>query len=65
MPIFRQYIAPFLIVLIFVVAMVAVSARIFLPGDMMAPAPIEAEQQAQMPAINKMIELPSVLSILR
>lgn len=41
MQIFRQYIAPFLIVLVFLLAMVAVSARIFLPTDMMAPAPIE------------------------
>ncbi|MEO1208010.1 MAG: hypothetical protein AAFX78_00570 [Cyanobacteria bacterium J06638_20] len=38
---FRSYIAPLLIVLTFVIAMVAVSARIFLPNDMMAPAPIE------------------------
>lgn len=38
----RAYVAPLLIVLTFVVAMVAVSARIFLPSDMMAPAPIEA-----------------------
>lgn len=38
---FRSYIAPLLIVLTFVIAMVAVSARIFLPSDMMAPAPIE------------------------
>ncbi len=37
----RQYIAPFLIFLIFAVALLAVSARIFLPSDMMAPAPIE------------------------
>ena len=37
---FRQYIAPFFIVLIFGVALLAVSARIFLPSDMMAPAPI-------------------------
>lgn len=37
----RAYVAPLLIVLTFVVAMVAVSARIFLPSDMMAPAPIE------------------------
>jgi len=40
MAIFRAYIAPLLIVLTFLVAMVAVSARIFLPGDMMAPAPV-------------------------
>ncbi|MEO0455638.1 MAG: hypothetical protein AAF152_03520 [Cyanobacteria bacterium P01_A01_bin.114] len=37
----RSYVAPFLILLVFLVAMVAVSARIFLPSDMMAPAPIE------------------------
>ena len=37
----RQYVAPLLIVLIFLVAMVAVSARIFLPNDLAAPAPIE------------------------
>lgn len=41
MTIFRQYIAPFLIVLVFLVALLATSARIFLPADMAAPAPIE------------------------
>lgn len=41
MAFFRQYIAPLLIVLVFVVALVAVSSRIFLPSDMAAPAPIE------------------------
>ena len=41
MTFFRSYIAPLLIVLTFVIAMVAVSARIFLPSDMMAPAPVE------------------------
>ena len=41
MSFFRSYIAPFLIVLTFLIAMLAVSARIFLPNDMMAPAPIE------------------------
>lgn len=41
MTFFRQNIAPFLIVLIFVVALVAVSARIFLPDDMAQPAPVE------------------------
>ena len=39
MAIFRQYIAPLLIVLVFVVALVAVGARIFLPDDMAAPRP--------------------------
>ncbi|MGF1498195.1 MAG: hypothetical protein ACFB8W_15435 [Elainellaceae cyanobacterium] len=48
---FRQYIAPLLIVLVFLVAMVAVSARIFLPNDLAAPAPIEdPDQQAALPA---------------
>lgn len=41
MSIFRQYIAPVLIFLVFAVALLAVSARIFLPNDMAAPAPIE------------------------
>jgi hypothetical protein len=41
MTFFRQYIAPLLVVLVFLFALVAVSARIFLPSDMAAPAPIE------------------------
>lgn len=41
MSFFRQYIAPLFIFLIFAVALAAVSVRIFLPSDMMAPAPIE------------------------
>jgi len=41
MAIFRQYIAPLLIVLVFVFALVAVGIRSFLPADMAAPAPIE------------------------
>jgi len=41
MAFFRQYIAPLLVVLVFLFALVAVSARIFLPADMAAPAPIE------------------------
>lgn len=40
MAIFRQYIAPLIVVLIFLLALVAVSARIFLPGDLAAPAPV-------------------------
>ncbi|WP_175560999.1 hypothetical protein [Hydrococcus rivularis] len=47
MAIFRQYIAPFLIVLVFLVALVATSARIFLPSDMAAPAPIETATSDQ------------------
>ena len=42
----RQYIAPVFIVLIFGVALLAVSVRIFLPSDMMAPAPIEESVSA-------------------
>ncbi|MBW4570375.1 MAG: hypothetical protein KME31_20825 [Tolypothrix carrinoi HA7290-LM1] len=41
MAIIRQYIAPLLAILVFTLALVAVSARIFLPSDMAAPAPIE------------------------
>ena len=41
MSFFRQYIAPLVVTLLFAVALIAVSARIFLPSDMMAPAPIE------------------------
>jgi hypothetical protein len=40
MTFFRSYIAPLIAVLIFLVAMLAVSIRIFLPGDMAAPAPV-------------------------
>jgi hypothetical protein len=41
MAIFRQYIAPLLAVIIFMIALIATSARIFLPSDMAAPAPID------------------------
>ena len=41
MAFFRQYISPAIVLLIFLVALAAVSARIFLPSDMAAPAPIE------------------------
>ncbi|BAY83608.1 hypothetical protein NIES267_30970 [Calothrix parasitica NIES-267] len=43
MAILRQFIAPLIAVLIFSLALVAVSARIFLPSDMAAPAPIEED----------------------
>jgi hypothetical protein len=45
MSIFRSYIAPLLAVLIFSLALVAVSARIFLPSDMAAPAPVEEKPE--------------------
>ncbi len=43
MSIIRAYIIPLLIVLTFVIALLAVSSRIFLPEDMLAPAPVEEE----------------------
>nr|WP_233258229.1 hypothetical protein [[Phormidium] sp. ETS-05] len=41
MAIFREFIAPLLILLVFLVALVAVTARIWLPQEMMGPAPVE------------------------
>lgn len=55
MAILREYIFPFLILLVFLIALTAVSARIFLPSDMAAPAPIEEvnpQQQAQLGLIE-------------
>jgi len=40
MQLFRQQILPILILLVFLAALGIVSARIFLPSDMMAPAPM-------------------------
>jgi len=37
---FRTTILPFLILGVFGIALFAVSARIWLPGDMLAPAPV-------------------------
>lgn len=58
----RQYIAPLMIVLVFLVALLAVSARIFLPSDMAAPAPIEdvesASKQAPTPKVDAAAGLP-------
>lgn len=39
MSFFRQYIIPFIILAMFIVALVAVSSRAFLPSDMAKPAP--------------------------
>lgn len=66
MAIFRQYVAPLLIVLVFLVALVAVSSRIFLVEDMAAPAPIEdtASQKAQLSVSDKVSSLPPSLSAL-
>lgn len=41
---FRQYITPLIVVVIFLLALVVVSARIFLPSDMAAPAPVAIEE---------------------
>ncbi|MDX2241250.1 MAG: hypothetical protein NW224_11245 [Leptolyngbyaceae cyanobacterium bins.302] len=66
MAIFRQYIAPLLIVLVFLVALLAVSSRIFLVDDMAAPAPIEeiTPHNAQMSTSGKVSSLPPSLSAL-
>lgn len=52
----RQYVAPLFIVLIFLVAMVAVSARIFLPSDLAAPAPIEAPNALNSVRLNEVAD---------
>ncbi|GAB4237198.1 MAG: hypothetical protein Kow0049_22820 [Stanieria sp.] len=39
----RQYLTPLLTILIFLLALVVVSARIFLPSDLAAPAPVTSE----------------------
>jgi hypothetical protein len=54
MAFFRQYIAPLIVVLLFTVALVAASARIFLPGDMAGPAQMEEVA----PAAQKVSSLP-------
>ncbi len=66
MAIFRQYIAPFLIVVVFLVALLAVSSRIFLADDMAAPAPIDeiSLQQLRLPFSEKVSSLPPSLSAL-
>jgi hypothetical protein len=46
---FRQYIAPLFIVLIFLFALVAVSARAFLPSDMAQPAPLDPPNRLSQP----------------
>ena len=60
MVIFRQYIAPLIVVLVFLVALVAVSARIFLPSDMAAPAPTE-EVVLQPQAFSPTVDLPRAI----
>ena len=53
MPFFRQYIAPLIVVLLFGLALVATSARIFLPNEMAAPAPVEETKSATQPVQPK------------
>lgn len=66
MTFFRQYIAPLLVVLVFVFSLVVVSARIFLPSDMAAPAPIEevnpTSDKAQTPKVDAVAGLPPNLA---
>lgn len=64
MAFFRQYIAPLIVVLVFLVALVAVSARIFLPTDMAAPAPIEEVSLQSAPTTEQVADLPPTLSAL-
>lgn len=57
MAIFRQYIVPFLILLVFLFSLVVVSARIWLPSDMIAPAPVDEEmmdEQAFLPSSDRL-----------
>lgn len=44
MVMFRQHIIPLLVIIAFLFALAVVSARIFLPSDMAAPAPIISKQ---------------------
>lgn len=57
MAIFRQYIAPLIVVFIFLLSLVAVSARIFLPQDMAAPAPIEDVSQTSRKASGQAVDV--------
>lgn len=57
MSFFRQYIAPFLVLLIFLVALFAVSIRIFLPSDMAAPAPI-SQVDSNVHLVQNILEQP-------
>ncbi|MBD2089426.1 hypothetical protein H6F67_06120 [Microcoleus sp. FACHB-1515] len=60
---FRQNIAPFLVLLVFLVALIATSARIFLPSDMIAPAPID-EPTSQIERSSEVAGLPPSLKVL-
>ena len=63
MAFFRQYIAPLIVVLVFLFSLVVVSARIFLPDDMAAPAPIEeVNPTSQDPDADAVAGLPPSLA---
>jgi hypothetical protein len=62
MAFFRQYIAPLIVVLVFMFSLVVVSARIFLPSDMAAPAPIEEPSKAETPDADSVAGLPPSLA---
>ncbi|MCU0548936.1 MAG: hypothetical protein MUC48_06270 [Leptolyngbya sp. Prado105] len=62
MAFFRQYIAPLIVVLVFMFSLVVVSARIFLPDDMAAPAPIEEPSKAATPDVDAVAGLPPTLA---
>ncbi len=62
MAFFRQFIAPLFIVLIFAIALLAVSARIFLPSDLAAPAPVD--DSAMVTQSETVADLPTSLSVL-
>ena len=66
MSVFRQYIAPLIAVLIFAVALAVVSARFFLPEDMLAPAPTGDVGALIRPALPTaaIADLPAPLSAL-
>jgi hypothetical protein len=62
MSFFRQYVAPVIVVLLFLVALLAVSARIFLPDDMAQPAPVSVLTAPEQTV--KAAQAPSALSVL-
>lgn len=53
----RQYIAPLAVVIIFLIALFAVSIRIFLPSDMAAPAPVSMNEKRDLVAIVPVVNL--------
>ncbi len=57
MSFFRQYIAPLAVVIIFLIALFAVSIRIFLPSDMAAPAPVSMNEKRDLVAIVSVVKL--------